>query len=73
MLDRNKFKGAVARAGMTQNALAKRLEISNNTLSSRVTGKSSFSVDEVDSICKILKIEDAGEKAEIFLAQASQK
>lgn len=73
MLDRNKFKGAIARAGMTQNALAKRLEISNNTLSSRVTGKSSFSVEEVDSICKILKIEDAEEKAEIFLAQISQK
>lgn len=68
MLDRNKFKGAVARAGMTQNALAKEMGISNNTISSRVTGKSSFSVEEVDSICKILKIEDAEEKAEIFLA-----
>lgn len=73
MLNKNKFKGAVARAGMTQSRLARELKMSENTLSSRVTGKSSFTVDEVDSICLILSIQDAREKAEIFLAQTSQK
>lgn len=72
MLNRNRFKGAIAKAGMTQNALAKELRISENTMSSRVTGKSSFTVDEVDSICNILKISDPEEKAEIFLARSSQ-
>jgi DNA-binding Xre family transcriptional regulator len=73
MLNKNLLKSAMARAGFTQGALASRIGMSENTLSSRMTGASPFNIDEVDVICEVLDIESNDEKAAIFLAASSQK
>ena len=73
MLNRNLLKSAMARMGLTQGALAERIGMSENTLSSRMLGTSSFNIDEVDKICEILDIQSNDEKAAIFLATSSQK
>lgn len=72
MLDKNLFKSVVVRKGYTQDTLASALEMSANTMSSRVNGKSCFDTDEIDRICEILDITSNEEKAAIFLAKASQ-
>lgn len=72
MLNKNLLRSAIARNGYTQEMLAKMLGISANTLSSRMNGDSSFSIDEVDKICAILGIVSNSEKINIFLASESQ-
>lgn len=72
MLDKNLFKSVVVRKGYTQDTLAAAIEMSANTMSSRVNGKSCFDTDEIDKICDILDITNNEEKAAIFLARPSQ-
>ena len=72
MLNRNLLKSAMARVGFTQGALAERIGMSENTLSSRMQGASSFNIDEIDKICDVLNIESNDEKAAIFLGSMSQ-
>ena len=71
MVDRNLLRGAIARAGMTQEKLAKAIGISQNTLSAKSLGRSCFDTDEIDLICAELSIVDNEEKAAIFLASPS--
>lgn len=73
MLDKNLFKSVIVRQGYTQDTLAAKLEMSPNTMSSRVNGRSCFDTDEIDRICEILGISSNDEKAAIFLAKPSQK
>ena len=73
MLDKNLFKSVIVRQGYTQDTLATKLEMSPNTMSSRVNGRSCFDTDEIDRICEILRISSNDEKAAIFLAKPSQK
>jgi hypothetical protein len=47
---------------------ARGVKISENTFSSRMTGKSSFDCDVVDVICDILEVTEPADKADIFLA-----
>ena len=72
MLNKNLLKSAMARAGYTQGLLASKLNISENTLSSRMNGQSAFNTDEIDRICELLTIKNNDEKASIFLAEPSQ-
>lgn len=72
MLDKNLLRGAIARAGMTQERLAEAIGISSNTLSAKLLGKSFFDTEEIDRICEVLSIVDDNEKVAIFLAPASQ-
>jgi DNA-binding Xre family transcriptional regulator len=72
MLNKNLLKAAIAKAGYTQEKLAKSIGISSNTFSSRMVGTSCFNVDEIDKICSILNIVDNSEKADIFLSSISQ-
>jgi len=72
MLDKNKFRGAVAGAGLTHYELAERIGISKNTLSSKINGKGCFDTEQIDRICEVLGIEDATTKAHIFLSKPSQ-
>lgn len=72
MLNRNEFKGAIARAGLTSKELARRIGISQNTLSAKMNGKGSFDLGQVDKICVELKITDDAEKIKIFLSESSQ-
>ena len=72
MVDRNLLRGAIARAGMTQEKLALAIGISQNTLSAKILGRSYFDTDEIDRICEVLSIVSNSEKADIFLASPSR-
>lgn len=67
MTNAQMLKGAIAEAGYTQARLAEKLEMSVNTLSSKISGKTKFTVDEATLICKVLNIVDDTRKVHIFL------
>ena len=67
MVKVNVIRSRMALLNLTQRELADRLAVSKNTMSSRMTGKSSFTLEEVDRLCEILKIQDDEEKRFIFL------
>ena len=68
MMKVNLIRSRLALRNMTQKDLARQIGISRNTMSSRMTGKSSFTLEEVDRICEILGIRDKAEAKEIFLS-----
>ena len=73
MLNTSKLKGRMALMNHTQKSLVNEMnlldvKITENTFSSKLNGKSTFTCDEAAVICNILKIVDAAERAEIFLA-----
>lgn len=67
MVDTNKLKSEMVRAGFSQNTFAKRLGMSINTLNAKINGKAKISTDEAKSMCDILGINTEKEKVEIFL------
>ena len=71
MVDRNKFLGKMAEKGFKQYSLAKALNISENTLSSKINGKGYFNTNEVCEICDLLQINSYEEKVQIFLSNTS--
>lgn len=68
MVDVNKLKGAMVRAGFTQSSLAKALCLSPNTLNAKINGKTIITTDEAQEMCRVLRIRNDAEKVEIFLA-----
>lgn len=54
--------------GLTQKEAAKRIGLSANSFSARMTGKRPFNTDEVQKLCKLLRIEAPQDKVEIFLS-----
>lgn len=68
----SKLKGKIVEAGYTQRALAAELGMSKNTLNNKITGKTSFNMDEAMRLCELLGIQDNAEKAQIFLSNPSQ-
>ena len=73
MVDVNKLKSRMVLAGYTQKTLAAEMtargvKTSENTLSSKMRGKSQFDCEDADVICDILNLDTPAEKAEIFLA-----
>ena len=73
MVDINKLKAQMALKGVTQRSLVAEMKrrgvkISENTFSSKMTGKSQFDCEDADIICEILEIEDPADRADIFLA-----
>lgn len=73
MVDINKLKAQMALKGFTQRSLAaemkrRGIKISENTISSKMNGKSQFDCEDADVICEILEIEHQADRAEIFLA-----
>jgi len=73
MLNKNLFKAAITRSGLTQGRLANHIGMSENTLSSRINGTSCFNIDEIDKICDVLNIDSNTEKCDIFLSKPSLK
>lgn len=71
MVNANLLKGKIIAAGYTQYALAKQMNMSKNTLTAKILGKSSFNSDEILTLCELLDITSDKEKVEIFLAQSS--
>ena len=73
MVDVKKLKARMVLMGHTQKSLAlemteRGVKTSENTLSSKMNGKSQFDCDDADVICDILHLNNSAEKAEIFLA-----
>lgn len=67
-INRQELKAAIVRAGYTQATLSRKLNISLNSLSSKINGKSRLYLDEVIAICKFLNITEDREKISIFLS-----
>lgn len=63
----NLLKGRIVAAGYTQSTLAKALNMSPSTLSSKINGHFQFNSDEIVSLCELLSIDDNDEKVSIFL------
>ena len=71
VLNRNKLKGAIASAGMTQKELAAKIGMSENGFSLKLAGKSYFDAAQIVKICDVLDITDDSEKVDIFLSSVS--
>ena len=67
MLNVDKLRGEMVSHGYNQRRLAAELDISENALSLKIRGKTAFTLDEVEKICALLKIEKPESKCEIFL------
>lgn len=63
----NVVRSRMALLEKSQGEIAELLGISKNTMSSRMTGRSSFTLEEVEKLCEILKIDDPEVKMDIFL------
>lgn len=73
MVDVNKLKARMVLMGYTQKSLVTEMndrgvKTSENTLSSKMNGKSQFDCEDADVICEILEIDNPADRAEIFLA-----
>lgn len=64
----NLLRAKIAEAGYNQRSLAKAIQMSENTLSSKISGRRPFDVNEVSRICNVLNINSCEDKANIFLA-----
>lgn len=73
MVDVNKLKARMVLMGYTQKSLVTEMndrgvKTSENTLSSKMNGKSQFDCEDADVICEILEINNPADRADIFLA-----
>ncbi len=73
MVDINKLKARMFLMGHTQKSLVAEMnergvKTSENTMSSKMNGKSQFDCEDADVICEILEVNDPADRAEIFLA-----
>lgn len=64
----NEIKALMIKNGYNQKTLAKAMNVSENTMSSKLSGKSKWYVEEADLCCKLLNIRSSTEKAYIFLS-----
>lgn len=71
MVNANLLRGKIVSKGRTQKDIAAELGISENTLSAKINGSSSFTLGEVAALCDLLGITDSQEKCDIFLAGSS--
>lgn len=65
MVKTNEFRAAMARAGYSQNQLAREVGIAPSTLSLKANNKLEFRASEIAKIIKILQIDNV---VEIFLS-----
>ena len=73
MVDIQKLRSRMVLKGYSQKTLvaemkARGVKISENTLSAKMNGTSTWDCDDADVICDILEVDDPALKAEIFLA-----
>lgn len=64
----NLLRAKMAEMGENQRSLAKKIHISENSLSSKLNGRTEFSAKEIVDICNALSITSGKEKADIFLS-----
>ena len=73
MVDVKKLKALMVLMGYTQKSLVAEMtergvKTTENTLSSKMNGRSQFDCIDADVICDILTVNNPADKAEIFLA-----
>ena len=73
MVDTNKLKARMVLMGHTQRSLVaamneRGVKTTENTMSSKMNGRTQFDCEDADVICEILNVEDLADRAEIFLA-----
>lgn len=51
-----KLRGKIKECGITQKALAEKIGSDSSTISAKLNNKYSFSMNEIDAICKVLDI-----------------
>ena len=69
MVDSRKLKARILLAGYTsQRTLAKDAGMSVNSLNAKINGRRPFSCDEAETLCSVLNITSAEDKADIFLS-----
>lgn len=61
------LRGAIVSAGYTQRSLAKALNMSENTMNSKVNGKNDFTPSEITEVCRELNIKEDQMKIGIFI------
>lgn len=61
----NEIKGRIVAKGLTQEEVAKMIGISTRSFNSKLNGKSTFNVDEMEILIKVLNINNP---IEIFFA-----
>ena len=66
MININKFEGAIRAAGTTQEKLSEEMNISANTFTTKKK-KGTFTIAQVEWLCKRLGIATETEKCDIFL------
>lgn len=71
MINQNKLEGAIRSKGYTEGRLAKEMQISANTFSTKKK-KGTFTLAQVDQICMILEINEMKDRCEIFLPTVFQ-
>lgn len=71
MVQTNLLKGKIVASGIGRKELARRANMAESTLSDKINGKRSFTIEEAETLCRILGITSAEEKVEIFLAKSS--
>ena len=64
----NLLRAKMAEMGENQRSLAKKIHISENSLRSKLYGRTEFSAKEIVDICNALSITDCEDKANIFLS-----
>ena len=71
-MNRNKLMGKIIADGYTQGEFAKMLHINRSTLSKKMNGKSSFTLEEAFRVCEILGVTSGEEMSSIFLPITSR-
>ena len=68
----NLLKAAMVKNNLNVQECARLIGMSKNTFYSRLNGTSSFTTDEIQRLCGVLKIDSVKEQADIFLTRPSQ-
>ena len=68
MVNTNRLKAAIAKMGFTQQIVASEINISPQSLNSKIRNKTEFTVDEAYKLCELLKL-TRSETIEIFFAK----
>lgn len=72
MVNTRELKAEMARAGYTQDSLAREIGMTPTTFGRKANNEGKFDIIEANNICSILGVTDGARKGEIFLATVSQ-
>ena len=72
MVNTRELKAEMARAGYTQDSLAREIGMTPTTFGRKANNEGKFDIIEANNICSILGVTDGARKSEIFLATVSQ-